>query len=128
MSEIARYQTPEEKIAKEQKSAQRLTNAKAKLKNIFQTAKKPKFIAVFVLLLTLVVLILALNLTSQKTEEEPIVANTPKLTPTPEPSVDTSIATISKKVQNYNNMLDSLKDYPKKLNYPIVDLDISFEK
>ena len=78
--------------------------------------------------LTMVILILALNLKSQKTEEEPTVANTPKFTPSAEPSQDTSTAAISKKVQEHNSNLDNLVNYQEKLNYPIVDLDIDFEK
>ncbi len=128
MSEIAKYQTQEEKLEEEQKSAQRLINAKAKLASLLLFLKKPKIIAVFVLVLTLVILILALNLKSQKTEEEPTVANTPKFTPSAEPSQDTSTAAISKKVQEHNSNLDNLINFPEKLNYPIVDLDIDFEK
>ena len=128
MSEIAKYQSQEEKAAQEQKSAQKLENVKTRLKSILTIAKNPKFIAVFVLLLTLIVLILALNLKSQKTEEDPTIANTPIETPTAQPSVDTSVATISEKIKIYNATLDQLQNYPKKLIYHIVDLDISFEK
>lgn len=128
MSEIAKYQTPEERLAIKQQSAQNVANAKAKLSSILQTLKKPKFIAVFILLLTLGLVILGLSLIAQKPEEEPTVANIPKITPSAEPSVDTSLANIEKRVEIHNASLDNLINYSKKINYPIVDLDISFEK
>lgn len=99
-----------------------------KIKQIAQFAKKPKFIALGILLFVLVVVILALNLMSQKEVEEEAAAPPQTISQSPSPSTDPSLTNINQRIEAYNKKLDNMQDFRKTLSYPIVDLEISFEE
>lgn len=99
-----------------------------KIKQFAQIAKKPKFITLGILLIVLVVIVLALNLMSQKEESEEVTAPPQTISQSPSPSTDPSLTNINQRIEAYNKKLDNMQDFRKTLSYPIVDLDISFEK
>lgn len=101
----------------------------AKIKTLLATVKKPKLITLGILLITAIVVLLALNLVSTKKEEEVPTTRVETLTsPNPSPSADPSLENIAQRVKAYNDKLDKLEKYQKKLIYPIVDLEISFQQ
>ena len=96
---------------------------------IHLTLKKPRLITLVILFGLIVVIYLGLILLSSKDQNE-IVTAPPPLTTTasPKPSINPQFTDLSKKIETYNNKLDNLDDYQKKLPPPQVQLDISFEK
>lgn len=101
----------------------------AKIKTLMANIKNPKLITLGILLITAIVVLLALNLVSTKKEEEPSTVRVETLTsPKPSSSGDPSLENITQRVKAYNDKLDKLEKYQKKLTYPIVDLDISFQQ
>ena len=93
------------------------------------TLKKPRLITLAILFGLIVVIYLGLILLSSKDQNE-IVTAPPLVTTTtsPKSSINPQFADLSKKIESYNNKLDNLDDYQKKLALPQVQLDISFEK
>ena len=130
MSELIKKAEPSEAAVAAQIEQQKITPGKiiGHAKVVLPFFKKPKIVSLIILLLTLVVISLALTLMdNKKKEEKPPEIPLEITSPTPSPSTDPSLETINKRVTLYNQKLDELEDYRKKLNYPIVDLDISFE-
>ena len=102
----------------------KLATVKSALKNI----KKPKFITLGILIITAAVVILAMNLASQEEKEETPTTQAQIASPSPSPSGDSSLENIAQRVKAYTDRLDNLQEYQKKIIYPIVDLEINFEK
>lgn len=99
-----------------------------KIKQILLGLKKPKFITLGILLATALVIILTLSLMSSKNENVSSPTEFPTLSPIPSPSQEPSLENIAQRVKNYNDQLESRQTYQNRLPYPIVDLDINFDK
>jgi hypothetical protein len=97
-------------------------------KKISSGHRKTQIISLVILLLTLVVISIALNLMSQKEQEEVIVPETYVASPSPSASTDPSLENINQRVQEYNEKLDNMDNYEKCLTNPIVELDISYDE
>src|SRR3989344_3634738 len=96
---------------------------------IHLTLKKPKLITLVSLVGLIFVIYLGLLLLSSKDQDEIVTAPPPLTTTTsPKSMINPQFADLSKKIESYNNKLDNLDDYQKKLALPQVQLDISFEK
>ena len=98
------------------------------LRTFSKHLKRPKSITIAVLFLTVILISVALNLLSKKNQEI-ITTSTESQTnlPSPEATASTSNENINQKVKSYTNKLNSLDNYQKELQKPIVDLDISFK-
>ena len=90
--------------------------------------KRPKLLTLIILFSTIVLIIVGLNLLSKRNQEETSQAPTfTKASSSPEASANPTNENIAQRVKTYNAKLDSLDGYQKKLQKPIVDLDISFK-
>lgn len=121
------YQEPGQEVpipTPQQQMGTALQNVKSKLPKL----SRGKVLTLVILLVTLIVVILALNLMSQKQKEQEVTA--PDQTPveSPQASTNPSNEEIARRVNEYNAKLDNMQNYSEKLQYPIVDLEISFEK
>lgn len=128
---IKEYRRPELGTPKSEGSGEKIkkfTGAKlSAVKSALSNIKKPKFVTLGILLATAIVVILAMNLVSLEEKEQPPTVSQEISSPSPTPSADTSLENIAQRVKTYSDKLDSLEQYQKKLIYPIVDLDISFD-
>lgn len=133
--------TMEQEIVTEENLPQAQQSPEIKLKKTFQAPKistekikagiknfkRPKLITLVILFVTLVIISIGLNLLSKKNAEEitppPAFQNSSQ----PESSPDPNAQNISARVKIYNTKLDALMDFSKKLQKPIVDLDIEFK-
>lgn len=125
---VEEQKTQEAPKSAEEKSQSAPAGLFSKAKSVLKGLRKPKFITLAILLITLAVSLLALNLMSKKEE---VVESFPQAqvnSPSPQGSADPTVENIAQKVKTYNEKLDNLDNYQKKLSYPIVNLDISFEK
>ncbi len=117
------YDTHEPNLPKTPKFPDTL---KRQLKQALSFAKKPKVITIFILVFTVFIVALALSVMSKGQNQD--IANTPTIVPKAVQPSPQNGSELSKQVQNFNNELDNIQNFPSKLKYPIVDLDISFEK
>lgn len=87
-----------------------------------------KLITIIILFSTIVVITIGLNSLSKKNQEE-ISSQPLSQTNSPQPAApaDTNSQNIAQRVKTYNSKLESLDNYRKKLQRPIVDLEISFK-
>ena len=97
------------------------------LSKLKSTVRTPKFIGIFILLFTLLVVLLALNLISQKESESVATAPSQSAIPSPSSSPDPTREDLTIRVEKYKEKLKNVGNYQNKLKYPIVDLEISFE-
>ena len=93
--------------------------------------KRPKFATLAILLGLVIIIYLGLLLlkadSQQQQPEEQPQAELPKSTPQAS-STDPNLSTISQRVNYYSQKIDSLDNFQKELERPIVNLEIDFEK
>lgn len=116
---------PQTKPNKISKSSQKVKDS---LKNLKTHFKKPHMIILIIILFIIILLYLALNLISQKQKNQPTQSPQTQASPSTQQTPDQSLQSIKAKVDSYSQKVDNLSDYQNKLTYPIVDLDINFQK
>lgn len=99
-----------------------------KVKNFILNFKRPKLITLITLFTTLVLISLALNLLIQKTQTQNAQQQASQQISSPKATAEETNSSISQRVKSYEDELDHLDNYQKKLAKPIVDLDISFKQ
>lgn len=105
-----------------------LTDFTKKFKSKIPAISKKKVITLAIVLLFLLTAVLAINLLAQKQQDQAPPAPRQITADEPSPSENPSNAEIAKRVGELTAKLDNMIDYGKKVQYPIVDLAISFDK
>ena len=96
-----------------------------KLKETAKNLKKPKVLALGILLATIAIAVLVLNMLAKRNKENPFFPASNPFRP-PKTSIDPELQSVAEKIDAYNSKLVNLKNFKEELIYPIVDLDISF--